>query len=167
MPVPPTCWHAATLASGELDPARHFAAVDTRSSYHVYGRAADTLTHMRTRRCSRAGCSGPAVATLTYVYSDSTAVLGPLAIQAEPHCYDLCASHARALSAPRGWEMIRLLIDEDPKPSTDDLLALADAVREVGLSYDGSSAEDRRSRPAGIVELGRRGHLTVLADPGT
>jgi len=104
---------------------------------------------------------------LTYVYSDSTAVLGPLATQAEPHCYDLCASHARALSAPRGWEMIRLLIDEDPKPSTDDLLALADAVREVGLSYDGSSAEDRRSRPAGIVELGRRGHLTVLADPGT
>jgi hypothetical protein len=27
------------------------------------------------RRCSRAGCPGAAVATLTYVYVDSTAVL--------------------------------------------------------------------------------------------
>jgi hypothetical protein len=106
------------------------------------------------------------VATLTYVYSDSTAVLGPLATQAEPHCYDLCASHAQALSAPRGWEIIRLVVDEDPRPNTDDLLALADAVREVGLSYDPGSAEDPSPRPAGIVELGRRGHLTVLADPG-
>jgi Protein of unknown function (DUF3499) len=26
------------------------------------------------RRCSRTGCQDPAVATLTYVYSDSTAV---------------------------------------------------------------------------------------------
>jgi Protein of unknown function (DUF3499) len=121
---------------------------------------------MRIRRCSRAGCSGSAVATLTYVYSDSTAVLGPLATQAEPHCYDLCAAHARALSAPRGWEMIRLAVDEQPTPSSDDLLALADAVREVGLSYD-APAEERPQRPAGIVELGRRGHLTVLADPGT
>ena len=54
-------------------------------------------------------------------------------------------------------------------PSTDDLLALADAVREVGLSYDpvpGPSAEPG-TRRNGIVELGRRGHLTVLADPGT
>ena len=122
---------------------------------------------MRTRRCSRAGCSGSAVATLTYVYADSTAVLGPLATQAEPHCYDLCASHAQALSAPRGWEVIRLVVDDEPRPSTDDLLALADAVREVGLSYDPVAAEERRPRPAGIVELGRRGHLTVLADPGT
>jgi len=101
---------------------------------------------------------------LTYVYSDSTVVLGPLASQAEPHGYDLCAQHAHGLSAPRGWEVIRLAIGEEPKPSTDDLLALADAVREVGLSYDPPpSVEERRPRN-GIVELGRRGHLTVLAD---
>ncbi|HSU71939.1 MAG TPA: DUF3499 family protein, partial [Micrococcaceae bacterium] len=31
------------------------------------------------RQCSRSACSQSAVATLTYVYSDSTAVLGPLA----------------------------------------------------------------------------------------
>ena len=93
-------------------------------------------------------------------------MLGPLATQAEPHCYDLCARHAQALSAPRGWEVIRLAVDEEPKPSTDDLLALADAVREVGLSYDAADPV-QAERPAGrrgLVELGRRGHLTVLAD---
>ncbi len=89
-----------------------------------------------TRRCSRAGCSRTATSTLTYVYRDSTAVLGPLATRAEPHGYDLCQHHAQALSAPRGWEVIRLVTDSEPQPSTDDLLALADAVREVGLSYD-------------------------------
>ena len=93
-------------------------------------------------------------------------MLGPLATQAEPHCYDLCRSHSTALSAPRGWEVIRLAADPDPRPSTDDLLALADAVREVGLSYDAPAAsEEPPARRPGIVELRRRGHLTVLADP--
>jgi Protein of unknown function (DUF3499) len=106
------------------------------------------------------------VATLTYVYVDSTAVLGPLAIQAEPHGYDLCHHHAQGLSAPRGWDVIRLAVDTPPEPSTDDLLALADAVREVGLSYDQPKHDERAvPRRPGIVELGRRGHLTVLADP--
>ena len=119
-----------------------------------------------TRRCSRAGCSRTATSTLTYVYRDSTAVLGPLATRAEPHGYDLCQHHAQALSAPRGWEVIRLVTDSEPQPSTDDLLALADAVREVGLSYDAPAtpAEERAPQRSGIVELGRRGHLTVLAD---
>lgn len=73
---------------------------------------------------------------------------------------------------PRGWEVIRLAINSEPEPSTDDLLALADAVREVGLSYDlpperlpERHPERSVPRPPGIVELGRRGHLTVLADP--
>ncbi len=120
---------------------------------------------MRTRRCSRAGCQRSAVSTLTYAYRDSTAVLGPLASQAEPHCYDLCQQHAQTLSAPRGWEMIRLVADEQPKPTADDLLALADAVRDVGLSYDPPTTEPPPRR-TGMVELARRGHLTVLADPG-
>jgi Protein of unknown function (DUF3499) len=106
------------------------------------------------------------VATLTYVYVDSTAVLGPLATQAEPHGYDLCAQHAGALSVPRGWDVIRLAINMTPPPSSDDLLALADAVREVGLSYDQPVPDlGVNPRRSGIVELGRRGHLTVLADP--
>ena len=40
------------------------------------------------RRCSRTACDRPAVTTLTYVYADQTAVLGPLATYAEPHAYD-------------------------------------------------------------------------------
>ena len=54
------------------------------------------------RRCSRTACDRPAVTTLTYVYADQTAVLGPLATYAEPHAYDLCDAHGERLSAPRG-----------------------------------------------------------------
>src|ERR1039457_6441483 len=53
------------------------------------------------RRCSRPTCKQAALYTLTYVYRDSTAVLGPLAAYVEPHCYDLCAAHAARLTAPR------------------------------------------------------------------
>lgn len=105
------------------------------------------------------------MSTLTYVYADSTAVLGPLALQAEPGSYDLCEMHSQRLSAPRGWDVIRLAVDADPEPSTDDLLALADAVREVGLSYDPAPEPVTRQSANGVIELGRRGHLTVLADP--
>ncbi|MFL6100897.1 MAG: DUF3499 domain-containing protein [Actinomycetales bacterium] len=115
------------------------------------------------RRCSRTACGSSAVATLTYVYSDSTAVLGPLALYAEPHTYDLCAAHAERLTAPRGWEVVRLAPAlEDLGPTPDDLLALADAVREAGRPRrhrNDPGAED------GTVEVGRRGHLRVLQDP--
>jgi len=97
------------------------------------------------------------------------AVVGPLAQQIDPHGYDLCARHAARLSVPRGWEVIRLEFDPDPDPAPDDLLALADAVREVGLGWDQQSDRsvdsDELRRRTGVVELGRRGHLTVLADP--
>lgn len=97
---------------------------------------------------------------MTYVYSDQTAVLGPLATYAEPHCYDLCEPHAERLSAPRGWEVLRLSPDPDAgHPSRDDLLALADAVREAALP---------REVPAVAAEpvvVGRRGHLRVLRSP--
>lgn len=59
------------------------------------------------RPCSKIACSQPAVATLTYDYADSMAVLGPLSATAEPHCYDLCARHAERLSAPVGWQVVR------------------------------------------------------------
>ena len=83
------------------------------------------------RRCSRTACGRPATTTLTYVYADQTAVVGPLASYAEPHAYDLCDLHSERLSAPRGWEVLRLAADRDTGPSSDDLLALADAVREA------------------------------------
>ncbi|MBK8469044.1 MAG: DUF3499 domain-containing protein [Actinomycetales bacterium] len=93
-----------------------------------------------TRQCSKTGCRRPSVATLTYVYADQTAVLGPLATYAEPHTYDLCAGHAERLTAPRGWEVVRLTFDATPPPpTTDDLAALADAVREAGRTRRGQS----------------------------
>jgi len=64
--------------------------------------------------------------------------------------------------------MIRLAVENPPKPTIDDLLALADAVRDVGLSYDPPAGltDEPPLRRTGLVELARRGHLTVLADPG-
>lgn len=119
------------------------------------------------RQCSKTGCSDPAVATLTYVYRDSTAVLGPLATYAEPHTYDLCGRHAERLTAPRGWEVVRLGSGyAPPAPSTDDLLALANAVREAGRPRRQPAAPDHAAREAATatVETGRRGHLRVLRD---
>jgi hypothetical protein len=100
------------------------------------------------------------VATLTYVYADSTAVVGPLATYAEPHTYDLCDGHASRLTAPRGWEVVRH--DPDPEQtrvrSSDDLEALADAVREAARPAVG--------RPGLPETSGRRGHLRALPTPG-
>lgn len=111
------------------------------------------------RRCSRTGCARPAVATLTYVYADQTAVLGPLATYAEPHAYDLCDQHSERLSAPRGWEVLRLAGEHTmPGPTEDDLLALADAVREAGRP---AAPAPEPVRGVGR-EVARRGHLRVL-----
>ncbi|WP_375781983.1 DUF3499 domain-containing protein [Streptomyces zingiberis] len=124
------------------------------------------------RRCSRTACGRPAVATLTYVYADSTAVLGPLATYAEPHCYDLCAVHSERLTAPRGWEVVRLAVDTGPsRPSSDDLEALANAVREAARPQEraagaaGGGTGGSGGREADPREVARRGHLRVLRSP--
>lgn len=83
------------------------------------------------------------MATLTYVYADSVAVLGPLATYAEPHAYDLCSTHAERLSAPQGWSVVRLAPEfTEPEPTHDDLVALAEAVREAGRPAPAPAAED-------------------------
>jgi hypothetical protein len=119
------------------------------------------------------------VATLTYVYAESTAVLGPLATYAEPHCYDLCARHSARLTAPLGWEVVRLEIAEPAGPTPDDLEALADAVREAarpapalhgasggaGESAGGGAGGEFGGSAAGVRTQGRRGHLRVLEPP--
>lgn len=111
------------------------------------------------RRCSKAGCSRPAVATLTYVYADSTAVVGPLATSDEPHSYDLCEEHAVRLTVPRNWDVVRHVGGFGPlEPDDDDLTALAEAVREAGRS-------EPPPEPAEVPTTGRRGHLRVLPDP--
>ncbi len=127
------------------------------------------------RRCSRTACGQRAVATLTYVYADSTAVLGPLATFAEPHTYDLCAEHAARLTAPQGWEVVRLITDFAAIPDpADDLAALADAVRDDGAARQGapaplprrSAGPRREERPAraNVAAGGRVGRLRVLRD---
>ena len=140
---------------------------------------------MNSRCCSRTACKQPPVYTLTYVYRDSTAVLGPLAAYVEPHCYDLCEKHAARLVAPRGWDVVRL--PPDPaQERADDLEALANVVREAGRP-DRSSAVPHPSprqtasrhqgsvrpyeevaEPVGQgVEVGRRGHLRVVRSAPT
>ncbi|TRZ85012.1 MAG: DUF3499 domain-containing protein [Streptomycetaceae bacterium] len=109
------------------------------------------------RVCSRGGCRHKAVMTLTYIYADSVAVVGPLATFAEPHAYDLCEFHAERLTVPNGWSVIRQEVDSSESgPSTDDLMAIADAVREVANT---SSVDVERSQGP---ELGRRGHLRAV-----
>lgn len=71
------------------------------------GAALGTVAVMNTRSCSRVACADEAVATLTYDYADSLAVLGPLSMAAEPHGYDLCRRHAERLSPPVGWQIMR------------------------------------------------------------
>jgi hypothetical protein len=112
------------------------------------------------RRCSKNGCSQPAVATLTYVYKESTAVIGPLAVSHEPHTYDLCEGHAERLTAPVGWDLVRAEGDwAASPPSSDDLAALADAVREA--ARPAAPPENTQAQP----QAGRRGHLRALPNP--
>ncbi|RPF25887.1 DUF3499 domain-containing protein [Georgenia muralis] len=131
------------------------------------------------RQCTRSACDRSAVATLTYVYADSTAVLGPLSTSAEPHAYDLCDAHAGRLTVPRGWQVVRLASDFVPAaPSEDDLVALADAVREASRSGPHHTRPAQRpgsAVPAPVThhlpqpadhEIGRRGHLRVLQGDG-
>lgn len=133
------------------------------------------------------------MATLTFVYSDSTAVVGPLATAREPHSWDLCVGHAGRITAPRGWELVRHAgpLPAPSHPEEDDLVALADAVREGGPD-DGYLPRNGYPARAGNVSVDphihhtgahatapsnsllaspqqrsgrRRGHLRVLPDP--
>jgi len=119
----------------------------------------------RLRRCSRAGCGVAAVATLTYVYADSTAVVGPLATHAEPHCYVLCEAHAERLTAPRGWEVVRHEpADTDAvRPRTsDDLEALLDGSLELpGLTVD---TDLRWALLTGLARAGRADDARIDAE---
>lgn len=101
---------------------------------------------------------------MTFVYSDSTAVLGPLSLQPEPGAYDLCTRHAQRTSAPMGWEVIRIPLDgvsEEPVAPSDDLMALADAVRAIGMREDGPEPLPVPA-PLPPGESTRRGHLRLV-----
>jgi hypothetical protein len=104
-----------------------------------------------------------ATMTLTYIYSESTAVLGTLATFAEPHAYDLCEIHARKLTVPNGWSVIKEEISKSGSgPTEDDLMAIADAVREAAASLPASS-ENLTERIHHSAQIGaRRGHLRAV-----
>lgn len=100
---------------------------------------------MPARDCSKTGCSRPAVSSLTFVYEDSTVVVGPLGRTSEPNVYDLCLEHAERMTAPRGWELIRIAGDTG---AVDDLVALAAAV--------GPHADPAPHHPAPASAAGQR-----------
>ena len=109
------------------------------------------------RHCSRSGCHRKAALTLTYVYADSIAVLGPLATYSEPHAYDLCEIHGAKLTVPNGWQVIRRELNSGVTgPSEEDLMAIADAVREVANREIPDSLSSSNAVQSGV---GRRGHL--------
>jgi hypothetical protein len=126
------------------------------------------------RCCSRTACKRSPVYTLTYMYKESTAVLGPLAAYVDPHSWDLCEMHADRLVVPRGWDVVRL--PKDPaQERAEDLEALANVVREVGRDVPRPLAQPRSPAPMSTapvsaaaepvgqgVEVGRRGHLRVV-----
>ena len=99
--------------------------------------------------------------TLTYVYAESTAVVGPLATFSEPHAYDLCVVHGTRLKVPHGWSVIKQELDGVSQgPSDDDLMAIADAVREVALKEIPEEAPVESS--SAQQQIGRRGHLRAV-----
>ena len=59
---------------------------------------------------------------------------------------------------PNGWSVVKSDIQtESVGPNEDDLMAIADAVREVGASQVQSNPGEPKQS-----EIGRRGHLRAL-----
>ena len=117
------------------------------------------------RHCSKPGCSTAAVATLTYDYKDSTVVVGPLSTVADPNSYDLCDEHAQHLTAPLGWQVVRLATNFEPTPpSGDDLAALVDAVRRVAQEAQEAPDPSAHTRRA---EAGPFGAAHSVGAPDT
>lgn len=100
-------------------------------------------------------------------------MVGPLAAASEPHSWDLCEKHARSITAPLGWELVRYDVPT-PAQDDDDLTALAEAVREAGRNATGLVLRDEAdNRPQTYkIDSSRhpstrksaRGHLHVVRD---
>ncbi|MFC5370589.1 DUF3499 domain-containing protein [Arcanobacterium bovis] len=112
------------------------------------------MSHIR--HCSRRNCQEPAVATMTYSYRDATTVVGPLAPVPQPGAFDLCADHALSVTVPMGWQLVRLITEFEPvEPSTDDLTALADAIRAASKKDVPPPQPARREVARPAVDLNR------------
>lgn len=109
------------------------------------------------RLCSRQTCRRPARTTLTFVYSDSTAVIGPLSVHAEPHAYDLCVPHAQRMTPPRGWEIVRLEgipeSQDEEAPAAQRGGLVADSAPLAPLStLPGAARADEPAAHAGLQD---------------
>lgn len=116
-------------------------------------------------------------------------MVGPLAQVEDPHAWDLCDVHGDKITAPLGWEMLR--VDHIELDDDEDLLALAEAVREAGRvttglidgdgpgsgadpidyapTFDGADPDSSnhpvfRTRRVADEKSRRRAHLRVVPD---
>lgn len=119
------------------------------------------------------------MATLTYIYAESVAVVEPLTESDGPHSWDLCEAHALRITAPRNWELVRHW-------SPVDVTGAGSAAGPDDVSADAS--QHRAAEPGAVatatiefgaepdiaqnrVEIGpghhvRRAHLRALPAPG-
>ena len=67
----------------------------------------DTKLRTYARSCSRPGCIGEPIATMSYDQAGAAVFVGQLTAEREPSMYDLCRRHLDALTAPRGWVIRR------------------------------------------------------------
>ena len=75
--------------------------------------------------------------------------------------YDLCEKHGERLTVPNGWNVIKASTDDHHSgPTQDDLMAIADAVREVGSKE--IITDSPQSSASAATSLGRRGHLRAV-----
>ncbi|MDP9801350.1 hypothetical protein J2S49_001426 [Arcanobacterium wilhelmae] len=106
---------------------------------------------------------------MTYGYDEATAVIGPLSPLPQPGTIDLCAQHAQSVTMPVGWQVIRLQTEfEEAPPSSDDLLALADAIREASRTEVPPPVRAQREvrRPTDVPRHVPRPRLAVINGEG-
>lgn len=89
---------------------------------------------------------------MTYDYKEATAVIGPLSPTPLAGAFDLCMDHAHSVTVPVGWQMVKLVAEFEPAPpSSDDLMALANAIRETSRKEvpppTPAKREVRRAKP--------------------
>lgn len=121
-------------------------------------------------------------------------MIGPLAPAPDPHAWDLCERHSAHITAPVGWEMVRVEhveLDDDADPENSDITALAEAVREAGrlttglvdatqdpIEYEASRdfndpetsnhpvhRTKRVEEQIAAAKAARRSHLRIVPDP--
>jgi hypothetical protein len=69
------------------------------------------------------------------------------------------------LTVPNGWSVEREALNSiGVGPSEDDLMAIADAVREVARSHEETTSQNASIRSASNqgAQVGRRGHLRAV-----